>query len=140
MAELDLTATMDAIASTLDAATITVNPGSILMRTYAWPVGAVNPPCIVVGYPKKIIFDLTFKRGSDETTFPVWFVVGKADDKASRDTLSSVLTGVGHIKDVLDGNLGGAVQTARCVDVDIESVKIGDIEYLAALFTLEVLS
>jgi hypothetical protein len=140
MAELVLATVMDAIASTIDAANLTVQPGTIPMRSYAWPAGSVNPPCIVVGYPKKIIFDLTFNRGSDEATFPVWFVVGKPDDKSARDTLSALLTGAGKIKDTLDGNLGGAVQSARCVDCDVESVKIGDIEYLAALFTLEVLS
>jgi hypothetical protein len=44
------------------------------------------------------------------------------------------------IKDALDGTLGGAVQTARVTDCQVEKLPIGAVEYIAAKFMIEVYS
>lgn len=130
MSAIDLAATMDAIADTLVVENVTD-------RAFAWPVQQVQPPCAVVGYPTRMEFDSTFRRGSDLAVFPVWIVVGLVHDRSARDVLSAYLTGVTGVKDALDGDLGGVVQTARVTDCQVETVTIGGTEYLSARFSVE---
>lgn len=133
MAAIDLSVIMDAIAQRIKDANVTP-------RAYPWPVGNITVPCAVVGYPTKLDFDMTFKRGGDEANFPIYFIVGKSGDLSSRDALSNIITGATSIKDNLDGNLGGAVQSARVTNCQVEEVAVAGVDYLAAVFTLEVLS
>lgn len=128
-----MAAVMDALAARILAAGVTT-------RAHAWPVGAVQPPCAIVGYPEEIEFDATFGRGSDRAVFPVWMVCGNVSDRTARDVLSGYITGATGIKDALDGNLGGVVQTARVTDCQIEKTTIGAVEYIAARFQIEVFS
>jgi len=131
MGAINLASVMDAIANTITEAGVTD-------RAYAWPVESVSPPCVVVGYPKELDFDVTFTRGSDRALFPVYVIVGKVSDRSARDVLSNVITGATGIKDALDGDLGGEVSTARVQDCQIEDVNVAGVAYLAAVFTLEV--
>lgn len=124
---------MDAIASA-----ITTADTPITLRAQAWPAESVQPPMVVVGYPESIDFDVTFKRGADKCTIPVYFVVGKLTTRAARDAISAVIAGAGSVKELLDGNLGGKVQTLRVTDCRPESIKIGGVDYLAARFDAEV--
>lgn len=135
MGKIDLDATMDAIAASINAA----YPNQ---RTYAWPSENVEVPCVVVGYPLPgtLVFDMTFRDGSDEATFPVWFITGLVNDRAARTLISDVLRGATGIKEALDGNLGGVVQTCRVADADVDRVLIGAVQYIAVRFDLEVVT
>lgn len=119
---------MDAIA----AALVAVTP-----RTYGWPVGSVTPPCAVVGYPTNIDFDMTYQRGADKANFPIYFLAGVGTEKSARDALSSIITGAIDIKDVLDGDLDGKIQSGRVTDCKIEQIEVGSILYVSATFTYE---
>lgn len=136
MAQLDLAATMDALAAKLVAGSVAVK------RVSAWPDEALSPPCVVIDYPEEIEYDLTFGRGSDEAVFPIWFLVGKVTGKASRDALSAVVSGANaaSIKAVLDGPLTVGSNTA---DVRVLSCKpaafvLGSTTYLGGRFDTEV--
>lgn len=133
MAALVLSTVMDAIADAIR------NEG-VTDRVYEWPSDQVSPPCAVVGYPRDedIEFDVTYGRGSDRAVFPIYLMVGRVSERAARDRLSTLLTGATGLKDHLDGNLGGAVQTARLKTVRIEEVTVGAVAYLAAVADLEV--
>lgn len=113
-------------------------------RTYATPVPNPVPPCAIVGYPSKLDYDLTFHAGGTtgkvEATFPVWFVVGRVVDKDARDKLSAVITGAPGVKESLDGNLGGTVDYCNVRDFQVESLMIGETEYLAGRFDCEVVA
>lgn len=132
----DLSAIMDAIAAELIADGVTA-------RAYGYPIPNPTPPCAIVGYPTKLDYDFTFHAlgttGKIEALFPVWFVVGRVLDKAARDALSAVITGAPGIKESLDGNLAGAVDTANVMDCQVETLTIADVDYLAARFDLEVI-
>lgn len=136
MAALDLAAVMDAIAVNLSAVTG--------LRCYGWPTDNVAPPAGIVGYPADIEFDLTFQRGSDRATFPVWVLVGKAYDRASRDLVAAYIAGVDDVKEALDGDLPvdmtPTVQSCRVTDCRIEVVPVGGVDYLAARFELDVIA
>jgi len=123
---------MDAIAAAI--------PDAATERKYAWPQDTVSPPCAVVGYPEDIDFDLTYGRGADTATFPVWFIVGKVVERAARNKLSEVIAGANGIKDALDGNLGGVVQTLRVTRCRPVTLTIGGISLLAAEFSAEVIA
>lgn len=124
---------MDAIAAAIETAAVTD-------RAYAWPSEEINPPCAVVGYPSDIDFDLTFGRGADTATIPVYFVVGRIVERSARDKLSTIIAGATGIKDVLDGNLGGTVDTARVTDCKPMPITVGGIDYLSAKFEVEVIT
>ncbi len=117
----------------------------VTARAYGYPVPSPTPPCMIVGYPTKLDFDMTFHAlgtvGVVEITFPLWFLVGDVVDKASRDALSAIISGATGIKNLLDGAQGGAyLQTAEVVDCKIETMTIGGTEYLAARFDLDVIA
>lgn len=134
----DLSATMDGIAA------YAVTQG-VTTRAYGWPTPTVTPPCMLVGYPTKLDFDMTFHAagtvGFIEATFPLWFVVGLVIEKSSRDSLSAIISGATGIGNLLDGAMGGTfLSTARVVDVKLETLMIGAVEYLAARFDLDVIA
>lgn len=136
MAAIDLAGTMDALAAKLVAGSVAAK------RVHAWPEENVTPPCVVIAYPDDIEYDQTFGRGSDKTSFPIYFLVGKVTGKASRAALSALVTGSGAIKNVLDGPLTVGANTAsvRVTHCRPDTVKFGTIEYLAARFDTEVIT
>jgi hypothetical protein len=135
MAAYDMARTMDALAAKVLAAGISTN-------VYAYPAETVQVPCVVVGYPTSIDFDRTFARGSDRAVHPIFFLTGRANTKAARDSLSDVLAAATGIKDTLDGDLtvGDNTAAVRVTDGTVEEVTVSGVPYLAARFTVEVLS
>ncbi len=134
MAAIDLAVVMDAIAQELlDADVVT--------RAYGWPYSDAKPVSAIVNYPEDDIeFDVVFGRGSDRAVFPVYIVCGLANERTARDVASGYITGATAVKDALDGDLGGAVQTARVMTANIARLTLGGTEYLAVRFDLEVYS
>lgn len=126
---------MDAMAAKLLA-------GDVTDRVHAYPVESVTVPCVVIGYPSEIDFDMTFGRGSDRAVFPVWFIAGKTMTKATRDAVSARLTGIAAVKNVLDGPLtvGSATASLRVTNATVEAVTVGGVGYLAVRFDTEVIS
>jgi hypothetical protein len=135
MARLNLGATMEAIAQAVKAAGVTD-------RVYGWPNDSAPVPCFIVGYPEAddIEFDATYggPHRTDKALFPAWFVAGRAVERVTRDLLSDVLTGATGIKDAIDGDLNGAVQTARVTTAEIEAVRLGGVDLLAIRFEIEI--
>jgi hypothetical protein len=124
----NLTAVMDGLAGLA---------AGLAPDVYAWPVDSVSVPCIVVGYPTDIVLDVTFQRGGDEMTVPVWFVVGETSTKDARDRLSTILADASSVKSALDGSQ--SFGDVRVTDVGIETIEIGAIKYLGAKFDVEVI-
>lgn len=131
MAAFDLTATMDGVA------TLITNSG-LVTNVYAYPVESVTVPCAVVGYPKAIDFDMTFGRGGDSCTLPVYFVVGRTMTKDARDRLSTILADATSIKSALDGSQ--SFGSVRVMNAQITDISFGDISYLSAEFTIDIKS
>jgi hypothetical protein len=115
---MNIAAAMDSIAQAFTNAGI---------RTYSYPASSVSVPCAVVAYPEEIDLTLAFGRNGNEATFPVYLLVGKATDKAARNTLSEMLTSA---KTALQ-SIGGSLK-AR-----IEEVDVAGVAYLAARLDLD---
>lgn len=136
MTAFNLSGIMDAIATTLVSANVTT-------KAFGYPIPNPPAPCAVVLYPKKIDFDMTMKRGADEATFEVAFFVGRANDLKARDALSDVIDGATGIKEALEAegtDLSEAISSCRVTDCKIEEILVGEVPYLAAVFTLDVIT
>ena len=115
------------------------------LEVYGTPIPTPSVPCLVVGYPTKLDFDLTFHAtgttGKVEATFPLWFIAGEVSSTSARNTLSAIITGATGIKEALDGTMGGTfLDSARVENVRIETMMIGTVEYIAALFEMDVIA
>jgi hypothetical protein len=110
------------------------------LRVWAWPPGSVTPPAAVVSYPETYTFDETYGRGMDRITLPVVVVVGVPTERQTRDLLGQYCDGSGaaSLKAVLESGTYTAFDTIRVVDIDFDTVTIGGVEHVAALFTLDI--
>lgn len=133
MALVNLGAVMDAIATTCTGA-------SLAPRAYPYPADTISPPCVVVGYPVLLSFDMTYQRGADQADIPVYFVVGRPNELAARTALSAILADATSVKSALDGTLGGVVSSLRVTDCRVMELEVNTVTYLAAVFNAEVLS
>jgi hypothetical protein len=127
MTAIDVAATMDGLAALMAG----VEP-----NVYAWPVESVTVPCVVVGYPSDIELGITFGRGADAATFPVWVVVGRTGTKDARDALSSAITGSSDVHDALTG--AHAFGDVDVQSVSVESITIAAVEYVGLKYVVEV--
>jgi hypothetical protein len=103
-----------------------------MKRAYAWPTKALEPPCVVVGFPKTLALGVTFGGAHDDVTYPVWFLPG-GDDKAARDVISDLLDD-GVVAAIEDAFSGSAVVTGASID----GITVSGLEYPALRLDLEV--
>src|SRR5262245_29555329 len=110
---------------------------SVAPRGDPHPVGTVNPPHIVVGYPDRLDFDETMGRGADRATFEIFLVAGRINEKSAWQVISAAIDGANGVKATLDGTLGGVVDTQRVTDMRVEGVEIAGVTYVAAVFSID---
>lgn len=134
MGGIDLAATMDALAAKMG--TITG------LRSFGWPNAAGPPPFAAVRYPDQIDYDLTFHRGADQATFECVLVLGKPDERTTRDELTKYVSSAGalEVKAAIeaDPTLGGVIQTCRVTDCKIRELTMAAGIYQGAIFTVSV--
>lgn len=130
---MNLADVMDQVATQLD--TITG------LRVYAYPADSVAPPAAIVSYPETYTFDAAYGRGSDQLTLPVIVVVGKVSDRATKENLGSYVDGSGSqsIKAVVEAGTYTAFDSVRVADVEFDTVTIAGTDYMAGLFTLDIM-
>ncbi len=112
------------------------------LRTTATIPDAPRPPVAVV-IPESITYDLNANRGADRYLFNITVLVGRADDRAAQINLDRYVLGPDSIKTAIekDRTLGGKVNTCRVMDMrNYSSLAVGDVLYLAAQFTVEVVA
>ena len=111
------------------------------LRVFPYWADRVEPPAAIVGFPEEFEFDSTARRGSDRGQFPLIVVVGKADARSARDTLSVYCGGAGatSVKAVVEAYAATAYDSARVQSVEFGVISIGGVEYLAATFSIDVI-
>jgi hypothetical protein len=132
---MNVKAVMDEVAAKLN--TITG------LRVFAYPAAKLPLPGGIVGLPEEIEFDQTYGRGSDASTFPVWVMVGRADDRAAAAQLQPYLNGSGakSVKAKLDNTTANTYTS--CDTVTVTTATVGAFTYngvdlLGAEFTVTV--
>lgn len=113
---------------------------TVLQQVFDHPVDSISPPAAMVAWPDEVDYDLTYKRGADEITLPVLVIVGRVSDTAARDQLSRHVDGSGtnSIKAVLESGTYTAMDSVTVAKATFEVITYQDVDYLAALFTVDV--
>lgn len=110
------------------------------IRSFPWGTLRVNPPQAMVGWPANLQFDDTFGRGMDSTILPLFILVGHTDARISRVRLGKYLSGSGpdSVKAALERFEFTSCDSARAARARVEMVRVAAIEYLGAVFEIEV--
>jgi hypothetical protein len=110
------------------------------LRVFGYPPDAVDSPAGIVSYPDEIVFDQTYGRGMDRITLPVFVVVARVSDRATREHIGRYVDGSGasSVKAVVEGGTYTAFDSVRVTGAEFDVVSIGGTEYLSARFTLDI--
>lgn len=129
---VNVAAVMDDLATALDTI-----PD---LRVMAFPADNAQPPVALVGYPEAITYDVTMGRGVDQLDFPVFVLVGRLTDRTVRDRLGAYLDGSGaeSVKQALKDGTYTAMSSVRVASAVVDVVALAAVEYLAAVFTVNV--
>lgn len=130
---MNLSAVMDELASSLG-----VIDG---LRAFAFEPGSISPPSAWVDLPESIDYDATMGRGGDRITLTVRVVVGSIDSRSSRDLLSAYADGSGarSIKETIEAYTPTSFGSARVTSVEFGVIPVAGIEYLAAMFNIDII-
>jgi hypothetical protein len=131
---MNLANVMDEIAACLDQVAG--------LRVFAWPPGKIPaPPVAVVSYPTELDYQTTYGRGVNTIEIPVVLALGQPNDRQTRKVASTYLSGGGSgaVAALLDGYHWTTCSDVTAVKAQTDVVAIGGVEYLAALFTLQVI-
>lgn len=114
------------------------------LMVYDGPAGSTVTPSAEVSFPDAINYDDTMGPGSARADFMVLVLVAPVAAQAAPETLSRYLDtdGALSVKAAVEsgGNLGGAVDSARVVSARPLAVTSAGVEYVAAEFTVNVIT
>lgn len=115
---------------------------SLAGRTFEYPPAKIQAPAAIVSYPDDYTFDATYGRGMDRMTGEVIVAVGNPYQRQSRDLLTKYADGAGaeSVKALLDGGQGAytSCDSVRVASIVFDVVVIGGVEYLGAIFSLDI--
>jgi hypothetical protein len=111
------------------------------LRVHDHPPANVVPPAGIVSFPDRVEFDATYGRGMDRIQdWPVLVVVGKATDRTARTRIYgyAAATGSSSVKAVLEAHTWTSLSTLRVASVEFDVVTIASVDYISALFHLDI--
>lgn len=113
------------------------------IQVYDHPSDLIVVPAAVVALPDSITYDSTMGRGMDEAEIPVLIILSQIGMQTSVSELSLYLGGAGDrsVKAAIeaDPTLGGSVNSVRVTSGDVDILPWNDVEYLAAIFNVEII-
>lgn len=111
------------------------------LRGRKHPPGTVTPGDAIV-QPQRVNFDQTYGRGSDRADMGVIVVAGRPYDEASHERLDTYAAGSGDssVKAVLESGTYTAFDELVVTSVEWDVMKLSGVDYLAALFTLDIMA
>lgn len=114
------------------------------LRVFDFAADSFSPPAALVGLPDTVEYDLTMVRGADRAAFQVYVLVGKVSDRSARDQLAAYMAGTGSssVKAAIEAGetLGGAAHTTRVTGASVATVTSAGVEFLAAIFDVDVVA
>lgn len=111
------------------------------LRVYAYWPDTVTPPTAVVPLPDAVEYDETYGRGSDSATVPVMVLIGKVADRLVPAALGPYLSGSGDqsVKAALEGGTYTELHVLRVARAEVTAITWGAVDYLGAMFTVEII-
>jgi len=128
-----LDAVMDEVA--------TVLTGITGLNVFAYPPGSLTSPGGYVSYPRSIDFDAAYGRGEDGfADLPIVLVVGKPNDKSSRDRVAVWASGDGpqSLKRHMEAHTWTSCDDLVVTSCEFDLEMIAGTPYLAAMFKATV--
>lgn len=111
-------------------------------RVFDYPPDTVAPPSAYVTYPESGTFDETYGRGMDSLLMPIVVVTGRVTDRTALTRLSGFMSGQGgeSVARAVDryNSTATAYDDARVSRFETDPVLIGGVDYIAAIFDVEV--
>lgn len=110
-------------------------------QVYDYPPMTIVAPCGVVSYPESLDYDQTYGRGMDKITgLPVILLAGKASVRESHKTVAGWAAGSGptSLKEFLERQSYDSCDTLVVTTCEFDVVEIAAIDYMAAMFTLDI--
>lgn len=110
------------------------------LRVFAYEAPRIVPPTAEVEWPESIDFDATMRRGSDRMTVRVRVMVGQSDARSARDELAVYADGSGprSVKAAVERHEAQAYGSARVTRCEFGATSVAGVEYLSALFSLDI--
>lgn len=110
------------------------------LRVFAYPQGQVRPPAAIVSYPEDVEFDVTYVRGLDRIILPVVVLLGRPNDRGTRDRMSAYAAGSGpaSIKAVLESGTYTAFDLIVVTGAQFDPYTDGGVQYLGGVFMCEI--
>ena len=123
-----------------EVAAVAATVPSLAGRTYAWPAEEVSPPAAMVTYPAELDPLVAFQRGTDRWTAGLVVVVGRVWDRSTRDQMAGYVSGDGAESVIAALFAHDWQECAYCVPVRVtfDAIQIAGVEYMAALFELDI--
>ena len=109
---------------------------------YDYVPSNVVTPCFVTQFPTEVEYD--FSMGTSETrwSFPLQVIVGKWEDRTAWTRIATYLAAESGVKAVLENDvtLDGMSESLRVTEAEVVVYTIAGIDYLAAIFTVDVVA
>lgn len=123
-----------------EVAAVAATVPSLQGRTYGWPAESVTPPAAMVTYPAEIDPLVAFQRGTDRWSAGLVVVVGRVWDRSTRDQIAGYVSGDGAESIIAAFYAHDWQACAYCVPqrITFDAIQLGGIEYMAALFELDI--
>ncbi|MFI1195512.1 hypothetical protein ACH4T9_19955 [Micromonospora sp. NPDC020750] len=106
-----------------------------------WGVKRVQSPAAVVSLPERVDYDATYGRGSDQLTdMAVLVLIARPTDPATLREVATYADGSGprSVKAAIEAHTYTSCDSVTVVSAEFERVSYADIEYLAAMFRLDI--
>lgn len=107
----------------------------------AWGVERVTPPAAVIALPEEIVYDATYRRGTDHIEdLPVLILVSRTAVEASRSAIAGYAAGAGamSVKAAVEAYEYTAADDVRVTSCRFDDVTYASVVYSAAIFRLEI--
>lgn len=110
------------------------------LRVKPYTEKRVNPPQAAVTLPRRLSYDATMDRGSDEMEIPIVVFVGAADAESSRNAIGRYVDGIGavSVKEAIEKYGPAPYDFAHVIDVEFLIMGVAGVEYQTATFRVRV--
>lgn len=112
------------------------------LNAFPFPPDSVTPPAAIVLNPQPgdMVYDATYGRGMDRMTLPLIVLGGRSNDQQAHADIRAYLDGSGprSVKAALAGRGWTTLHTIRVTTGGVDGVKLGGVEYYAAMFDLDI--
>lgn len=98
------------------------------------------PPAAYISYPESITYDATYGRGTDVMDLQAVVIVGQTKAKNTRRLLAAYCDGndTGSLKTQLEAFDYQTCDSVTVPSVDFDVIRLGAVDYMAALFAIHV--